>query len=131
MIVLALVAALQAAPPSLEYIEEAQALGAASFMAGFCVRSGVLQGDPDALKIQLRDLARRAAMERVDPDLVAYAVSTGSERQQEALEAVLDLGSDDGSISYRNREEQAVNYIGRRCSDLAMQYPATFDVAAD
>ena len=124
--------ALQADPPPfLDYIEEAEALGRAGYMAGACVSLGIIEADGDALDELEQDFRRRAVLARTDGPIIEAAIQRGIERERAASTMMFDLGPDDGSARRLRREAQAVEYFGAGCADLALDYPSAFRMSGD
>lgn len=127
MISIALALALQSAPPPyLQYMEEAEALGRASYLGGVCTGLGMVETHQDELAELVQDFWRRAIIDRTDSPMLAEAISRGTEREKAAIQTLLDLGPDDGSDRRQRREDQAADYIGKGCADLTLDYPAAF-----
>lgn len=116
----------QEPPPYVQYMQEAEALGRASYLAGVCTRFGVITADQDAMQEMVVDLYRRATIDRAEGPQLVEAVQSGSDRERAAVELMLDLGADDGSERRRQREARAGEYFGTGCADLTIKYPAAF-----
>lgn len=129
MIGLALAVALQTAPPHLQFMEEAEALGRATYLGGACAGMGVVEGDPVALQELVLDLHRRAMIAKTDGPLLSMALQRGQEREEQAVALMTDLGPDDGSERRRLREERAYEYFGNGCADLTLDYPSAFTMS--
>lgn len=122
---------LQEPPPFIQYIEEAEALGRASYLSSVCVGIGVLADDRGALTDALDDFQRRTVLAQTDGPVVNAAFQRGIDREKQAVELMSDLGPADGSPRRRRREEQAIEYFAVGCSDLVLDYPDVFRLAPE
>lgn len=121
-------AAPQSAPPYLQFMEEAEALGRASYMGGFCKGMGIVTSDQAAFQDIADDFIRRATIAQVDGPVLRAAIDAGIQRERQAIELMADLGPDDGSERRRRREDQAADYFGKGCADLTINYPSAFQM---
>jgi hypothetical protein len=122
---------LQEPPPFIQYVQEAEALGRASYLGGVCVGLGVLADDQAALADALDDFQRRAVLARTDGPVVSAAFQQGIEREKSAVALMGDLGPADGSPRRQRREAQVIDYFVTGCSDLVLDYPDVFRLASD
>lgn len=127
MIALIFALAVQSTPPPyLQFMEEGEALGRASYLGGVCAGLGLVASEKDDLIGLLDDLERRAILAGTDGPVVSGAVSAGVDREKRAVDTMLDLGPDDGSERRQRREAQTVEYLGKGCADLTINYPTVF-----
>lgn len=130
MIGLVMALALQSEPPPyLQYMEEAEGLGRATYLGGICAGMGVIQGNPVQLQELVLDLHRRATMDKAEGPLLSAALARGSEREKEAVNLMMNVGPDDGSAQRQRREAQAVEYFGDGCARLTIDYPSAFTMS--
>jgi hypothetical protein len=122
---------LQEPPPFIQYVQEAEALGRASYLSGVCVGLGVLADDQRALADALDEFQRRAVIARTDGPLVDSAFQQGVEREKAAVALMADLGPADGSPRRQRQEAQATEYFVTGCSDLVLDYPSVFRLVPD
>lgn len=113
-------------PPHLQYMEEAEALGRATYLGGVCAGMGIIQGDAAALQELVLDLHWRATIDKAEGPMLSMALQRGTEREREAVKLMMDVGPDDGSERRQRREAQAVEYFGDGCAELTLDYPAAF-----
>lgn len=129
MIGLALALMIQAEPPPfLQFIEEAEALGRASYMGGICSALKIVESDAASVTALVDDFRRRAIMAKTDGPIVEDALTRGVEREKAASAVMIDFGPDDGSERRRRREDQAADYFGTACADLTINYPEAFKI---
>lgn len=115
-----------APPPYLQFMEEAEALGRASYLGGVCTGLGMVASEKDDVVELLNDLERRAILAGTDGPVISGAVMAGIDREKRAVDTIMDLGPDDGSERRQRREAQAVEYLGNGCADLTINYPSVF-----
>lgn len=127
MIEIAIALAIQSEPPPyLQYMEEAEALGRATYLGGVCAGMGIIEGDAVALQELVLDLHRRATIDKADGPMLSMALKRGQDREKEAVKLMMDVGPDDGSERRERREAQAVEYFGDGCARLTIDYPSAF-----
>ncbi|KQW79743.1 hypothetical protein [Brevundimonas sp. Root1279] len=131
MIAILAALALQSAPPYLQFMEEAEALGRAAYLGGVCAGMGIVETDEGALQDLADDFIRRATIARTDGPVLDGALQSGIQREKEAVALMMDLGPDDGSARRRQREDQAAEYFGKGCADLTLDYPEAFKLPAE
>lgn len=122
------VTTLQSAPPYIQFMEEAEALGRASYMGGFCKGMGIVTSNQAAFQDIADDFIRRATIANVDGPVLRSTIDSGIDRERQAIELMADLGPDDGSERRRRREDQAADYFGKGCADLTINYPSAFQM---
>lgn len=121
MVVLALALAMQSEPPPfIQYLEEAEALGRATYLAGACAGLGIIEFDRQAVEDLVDDFERRSIIAKTNGGLLNSAIERGIAVEKEAVARMTDLGPDDGSERRRRREAQAVEYFGDGCADLTL-----------
>lgn len=120
----------QEPPPFIQYMEEAETLGRASYLAGVCTGMNMISTDQPALQEMLGDFERRSVMARTDGPVLNNSFQAGVDRERAAVALMLDLGPDDGSEGRQRREDQAAEYIGNGCAELTLDYPEVFAITA-
>lgn len=118
-------------PPYVQYMAEAEALGRAVYLGGFCTGLGIVVSDPVAMQDLADDFMRRSVIARTDGPVVDEAFRQGIERERTAVDLMMDFGPDDGSERRQRREDQASDYIGNGCAELTIDYPSAFSIAPD
>lgn len=132
MIVFALALALQSDPPPfIQYLEEAEALGRATFLAGVCEGLGVIKIDRDAVTVMLDAFEDRAIAAKTSGGLLVSAMDRGGAMEKEAHERLLDLGPKDDAQARRARAARLTEYFGDACGDLTVDYPEAFTLPAE
>lgn len=115
-----------ATQPYLQFMEEAEALGRASYLGGMCTGLGLVASEQDDVVELLDDLERRTILAGADGPIISGAVSAGIDREKRAVDTMMDLGPDDGSERRQRREAQAVENFGKGCANLTINYPSVF-----
>lgn len=123
--------AIQDPPPYVQFAAEAEALGRLSFLGGFCIGTKILEGDPADIEALAEDFDRRATLAGVNGPLMVEAINRGIDREEAAIDLILDMGPEDGSEQRQRREAQMVEYVGNGCGDLVVDYPDVFSIPAN
>lgn len=120
----------QEPPAFIEYVGEAEKIGRMTYVAGVCAGMGLVSVDQPGFVEITEDFKRRSILAKTDGPILDGAFQVGVDREKANVETMLNVG-EEGSPGYARRRAQAVEYFGNACSDLVIDYPAVFEMAAD